>query len=244
MREFVKVASVLVLLAAVVTAAIAWIDNRPNQTTWALRIAPVALGLVALVIFLRLHFQRDLAPDYLYQHCGGFFDRGGLCFAVMLENMNGVCVLHIYFQNRFERPCIGRIALRPAKEFFGRPNMDTIAFEARCDGGAFGVHRIAVGIPQKLQNRKVRFEVGASVEYPSGHGRRLRFRDGIALRANSEFKNTFVRSVTVAGALGGAIVLSKPATVTVAVPPDVAEEIPEEIQGVTTILWRPGDAPI
>jgi hypothetical protein len=244
MRETVKVVCVLFVIAAIMTSALAWADDRPNQTTWVLRLAPIAVAIFALIVFLRLHFQRDLAPDYLRSHCGTFFDRTGLCFAPLLEDMNGVCVLHTYFQNRYERPCVGRIALRPAKELFRRPNMDTIAFEVNCDGGAFGLHRMAIGIPPKLQGRWVKFEVGASAQYPEGRGHMLRFRDGISLRADTQFKDAYSRSVTIAGAFGGAIVLSRPASVKVKVPENVAEHVPAEIEPHIAILWRPGDEPL
>jgi hypothetical protein len=244
MREFVKVASVLVVSAAILTIAIAWADDRPNQLTWILRFAPVFVVLAALAVFLRLHFQRDLVPDYLYATCGKYFDRDGFCFATALENMDGVCVLHTYFQNRYDRPCVGKIALRPAKEFFVRPDMDTIAIYAQCDGGAFGVHRIAVGIPRQMQGRKVKLEVGASVTYPDGRGKMLRFREGHVLRADTDFHNSFARSMTIAGALSGAIVLTKPAATKLQIPPNVSEQIPDDIEPHTAILWRPGDEPI
>jgi hypothetical protein len=244
MREFVKGACVLVILASLLTLALAWVDDRPNQTTHFLRFAPILLALIAFVVFLRLHYQRDLAPDYLTQYCGTFFDRGGLCFAPILSDMDGVCVLCTYFQNRFDRPCTGRIALRPAKGFLGRPNMDVIAFEVACDGGAFGVHRMAVGVPTAIQGRKVKFEVGASVDFPQGRGSMLRFRDGIVLRSDAVFRDQFTRSVTIAGALGGAIVISRPAGIEVQVPMNVPASIPGDIEAHVSILWRPGDIPL
>jgi hypothetical protein len=95
-----------------------------------------------------------------------------------------------------------------------------------------------------MQGKKQSFEVGASVTYPSGKGHRVRFGDGLVIRANSNFGNAFGTALTVAGAMTGQIVLSQPATVTLVLPTGVAEQVhhcsPQDVQ----TIWRAGDPPL
>jgi hypothetical protein len=245
MREAVKVLCVVVFLFAVPTAVIVWTDDRPSFTVSVLKYACPVLSVLAIVIFLKLHFRRDEAHDYLREHVGAYFNRGGFCFGFRPTAVDGVCWLEAYFQNQHERPCIGRIAIRPARGFFlGRAKIDTIAVEINCEPAAFGVARIAVPIPANLQGKRQSFEVGASVDYPQGKGRRLRFRDGIVLRANANFGNAFGTALTVAGALTGQIVISTPATTTLELPAAVAEDVPDGLGPKISTLWKLGDPPL
>jgi hypothetical protein len=240
-REFLKVACVLILGAAVIIAAIAWADDRPNATTWMFRWGPIPFALAALFGFLKIHFAADLVPDFLYRECGTYFDRAGLCFVVFASEMDGVCFLNALFQNRYEGACEGTIVLRHSKGLFGRREFDTIAFRVDCDGGAFGIVGSPISVPAHLQGKTVSFEVGASAIYPSGKGRQLRFRDGIVLRADAQFNDVFSKTATIVGALGGAIIISSPAKAKLRLPINVTEYPPEEIESRQEILWRPGD---
>ena len=77
-----------------------------------------------------------------------------------------------------------------------------------------------------------------------GKRRRLRFRDGIFLRANSEFGNAFATTAFVTGALCGKIIIISPATATLDLPSDVAEEVFESGRTEVETLWRLGDPPL
>jgi len=244
MREFLKVIMVLVIMAALLAAALAWISERPDQRTLMFRFGSPIVAILALVVFLRIHFRRDEVPDYLRQMCGGYFDRGGFCFSFAAYDVDGICFLDAFFQNKYERPCVGRIALRPAKDFFGRRKIDAITYEISCEAAAFGVARVPLPLPLAVQGKRQKFEVGASVHYPEGKGRMLRFRDGAVIRTNSNFGNSFGTALQVAGAMGGTLVLTRPASATVSLPIGVAEEIPDGIEPEVKTFWRLGDPPL
>ncbi len=53
-----------------------------------------------------------------------------------------------------------------------------------------------------------------------------------------------ISTITVAGALGGTIVLSTPATATVLLPTDAAEELPGNSESSTKLIWKLGDPPV
>lgn len=238
MREFFKVSCVLVIGAAILTSACAWIADRPDQLTWILRISPIPIAILSLLLFLRLHYQRDLAPDLLYRH-GRYFDRDGFCFHLLPSAVGGKCVFHLLFQNRYEKACTARIALRPVT--FGGAHEPLVYMAVRCPGAAFGTAKVAVGVPAKLQGKKVSCDVGADVEYPDGKGKMLRFKDGIVLRRNTSFVDSFARTTSLLALMGGSILLHRPARLKCTLPNNVAKELPSAVPEPAEILWEPGD---
>jgi hypothetical protein len=242
-REFSKVVCILLIAVGSIAAAIAWIDDRPNEISWTFRIAGPLIAIVAFLGFLVVHFRRDQAPDYLYRTVGKYFDRGGLCFSFIASNVNGICFLNLFFQNRYEKPCIGKILLRPARGFLENRKMEAIQFQVECEAGAFGVTRLPLPIAEAMQGKRQAFDVGASVEYPKGRGRMLRFRDGIVIRDNTDFRNSFRETATVIAAMHGHLVHYKPAKFTMMLPTNVEESAPAELIPETEIFWTLNDPP-
>jgi hypothetical protein len=230
------------LLFAVPGALLVWIDDRPGPAVQVLRYAFPAASAAALAAFLYLGRHRDRVPDYLHQLAGTFFNRDGFCFAFQPVVIDGVCYLNTYFQNQRDAPCVGRIAVRPSKGFFlTRAAIDTVGLSVACEPAAFGLARLAIPVPAKMQGTTQSFDVGASVEYPSGKGQRLRFRDGVLIRANTKFGDSTATVIALAGALTGHIVLSSPATVKMVLPSGVAERLDHSGAAQTSTLWRLGD---
>ncbi len=241
MGESTKAVSALILIVASIATAVAWFLDRPDTTTWAFRIGSPILALASLGLILKLNARADLVHDYLREHAGSYFNRDGFCFALVPHVVDQTAYICAYFQNQYDQPSIGRIAVRPGRGFFmGRANIDAITYEIHCAPAAFGIARIAVPIPRKLQGKRQSFEVGASVEYPNGKGHRLRFHDGVFLRTNTKFGSAFGTALTIAGAAGGAIILSKPATMTMELPLEVAEDVSTSSPEIKT-LWQLDD---
>jgi hypothetical protein len=245
MGESFKAVCSILIIASMAGTAIAWLDESPSEAMKWTRIISPLVGVVALGVLLKAHFRKDIVPDYLYAFNGKYFNRGGFCFSINTSLVGGICYLEAYFQNQYDQPCMGRIALRPARGFWlTRANIDTVGFDILCDGAAFGIARIPVPLVKDVQGKKQSIEVGASVDYPQGKGRRLRFRDGIFLHTNSQFKNAFGTTLAIAGAATGKIVLVTPATATIILPFNAVEEIHREIQSEIRILWKHGDPPL
>lgn len=244
MGESTKAICALVFIVGTITAVIAWTADQPDATTWTFRIGGPTLALLALGLIFKLHFRADLAHDYLHDHAGTYFNRDGFCFAFVATDVDGIAYMESYFQNQYDQLCMGRIALRPARKFLmGRERIETIIYEIECAPAAFGMTRIAIPIPDKLQGKRQSFEVGASVHYPDGKGQRLRFRDGVLLRSNTNFKDLFGTVLAVAGAATGSIiVLSKPATARVELPIGVTENIPDNLAPEIKTLWQLGES--
>lgn len=245
MGESTKAVCAVVLIAASVAAGLGWMTDRPHTMIWGLRIGGPLVAVLALGLLLKLQFRVDLAPDYLYERSKAYFNRDGFCFAVSSTAADGVGYIEVYFQSQRDAPCLGRVALRPARGFFlTRAKIETIICEIECAPGGFGVARIPVSIPAALQGKRLAFEVGASAQYPDGKGRRIRFRDGIFLRANTRFGDAFTTGLKVATVATGGILLSHPAKVTLDLPVGVSEHVqPTSTPDIKT-LWALGDPPL
>jgi hypothetical protein len=231
------------LAGGIVVAIFSWSDNKPDAGVWTMRIISAAALIGGVAGGLFLLFRRDRAPDFLQQTCGGYFDRGGFCFAIVPTIVDNRCYLRVYFQNRFERPCRGRVALKPRSGFFSRPDIQGLTFDIECPAAGFGFYALPFPIPRQYQGTRQKFEVGASVEYPAGKGRMLRFRAAMVLRSNASFGNPFHTTLTVMGALAGSLVISRPATITWTLPSNVKEDVLENDIGHSCLLWQLGDGP-
>lgn len=239
-REFVKTMSFLLLIIAGGVAVFVWSDDRPTDLTYQLRLGTVVAGVLGIAGIAWAFLKTDKAPDYLCRIAAPYFDRGGFCFLIRCVESNGQCHLQAIVQNRHERRCRGQIAMRPEMPLLGSgPILEQIAFAIDCPPAGFGIINVPISVPTAAQGKQVTFQVGASVDYPEGRGCTLRFKEGIGIRSNSDFRNAFGTTLTVLGAMGGAIVLSSPASVTILLPNEVSENVNEEPS--TEILWELGD---
>ena len=233
------------LVVAALTAAAFWCDDQPNATIWILRLASSSVAILCSALILKLHFRADLARDYLRAIAGKYFNRDGFCLALDVVAIDGIAYLTVLYQNQYDCPCRGHIAVRPARGFWmTRSEIQTIGMEIDCDAAGFGVARSPLPLLREVQGKRQSFQVGASVEYAPGSRRRVRFRDGVSLRANSDFGNAFATTAFVAGAPCGKIIIISPATTTLALPSGVAEEVFQDDRVEVKTLWRLGDPPL
>lgn len=240
MRESIKTILVLIIIVcSIVIASMLFLPQGPGpaRDRWFILSAAAIIGGPALVLFLRMHFTRDLVPNYLSQHAREFFDRDGLCFAPTIEQSQGLCYLTVYFKSRYERPSQAHIRIRPRKGLLGRAKIDPVEVHIPCGPAAFGIARILWAIPAKYQGKKHEFEVGATVHYPGGKGKMVRFRDGKVIRTSAKFRNVAHTGLSIAGLLTGSFVLFSPASITIPLPFDVAEERPDDASAEIETLW-------
>jgi hypothetical protein len=245
MGESTKTICAAVFMVGAVVAAFAWFEDRPTLTTWCFRIGGSVVAVSAIATILGLHFRTDIERDYLRELAGTYFNRDGFCFAVSATSSGGIGVLEIYFQNQRDAESIGRVAIRPARGFWMmRPNLDVLLCEMQCPPAAFGVARLALSIPKNRQGKRQAFEVAAAVLYPNGRGRRIRFHDGIFLRARSRLGKAFGGALAVAGLAAGSVALFRPVTVSIVLPADVLEQLPVDSEPEISVRWQQGDPPL
>ena len=241
MGQSVKAVLQLVLLVLVFAAVLAWgVPRHPDGVVWTFRLgSPVCVALLGWVL-VRSTRRREVLPDLLAQATGGYFERDGLCFGFApARTIDGGQWLFVYFQNRYERLCEARIVLKPPSRnlWFGRWRMTTVDVTVVCDGAAFGVHRTPWPIPAKLQGRSARFDVACRTAYPSGRGKRLRYREGA--RAGVPGSDLGRAALALGGAAVGTLAISRPARWRIRLPRGSVEGVLPGATASTQILWRP-----
>ncbi|WP_422926999.1 hypothetical protein [Singulisphaera sp. PoT] len=214
-------------------------SDRPS---WGAIAGCVALVIGSFGLLLWSILRRDKAPDYLRKLPGRPFERDGLCFTNYAGPSNGRCYLDVYFQSRYDQPSKAMISLQPSKGFFlNRGDLSSMTVQVECPAAGFGVTRIPWPVGKKFQGKKQALDVGADVFYPEGRGTMVRYRGGLHVgRAGFD---TWKVIQTVAGALGGMIVYSKPARIKLRLPCDVEESVGDDLPISTVIIWKQGDAP-
>lgn len=200
------------------------------------------IGIIALVMLLKMHFRKDLLPDFLSGIEKNFFEKNGFCFALKPKVENGFCILYIYFQNRYDRESLAYIVMQPSIGFFlNKRKIDSVHVRIKCNAAAFGLQKVPLPIPQKYQGKVQSFDIGANVSYPGGRGKMQRFRDGLRV-GKAKINRMADQMLTVAGMFGGAVVTSSPASFTFSMPGGVAETLPDDMHiDETETIWQLGD---
>lgn len=225
--------------------AVTWLVDPPQGETWQYKVRWISLALIVLptVLLVWASRRKDKAPDFLRQHFGTYFERDGFCFVVRPEVKDGVCQLSVYFQNRYENSCRASVLLSPSSFFFkSNEPIQTLTFGVECEGASFGRIYAPWPVPAGSQGKVASLDVAASVQYPQGRGQLLRYRDG--LRVGAASADFWREGLVLAGALTGAIVISRPARMKFTLPTGVAAQLAEPPKSHTESLWRIGVPPL
>ena len=98
---------------------------------------------------------------------------------------------------------------------------------------------VKIAVPVQLQGKAVSFDVGATVEFPDGKGKRLRFNDGVFLRTNARHKDGVQTTLMIAGLATGRIVYFSPATTKILLPSNVLDLPQDPLDIMQEIHWIP-----
>lgn len=244
MNESIKATLALLVAACVLAGLMAWMPSMTNQVstvTWWFRIGCPALAIVVLCPLIWAQTRKDKAPDFLARVTRRYYERDGFCFAIVPQVTAGNCAIQIYFQNRYDRPCSAQILIRGRTSLFaGRPDVKEIALGVSCGPGEFGCSTIPWPVPLELQGKPVSLSVYAGVKYPDGRGTLLRYRDG--MRVGAVGTDFWREGLQIAGALGGAVVISRPARITLNLPSGVSISDSRGMTVETKTLWKLGNS--
>jgi hypothetical protein len=240
MGQSVKAILQLILIIAGITALVLWTDDsiKPTLEVTFFRIAAPAVSLLIVVVLWRNSRRKETLPDHLAKASRSYFERDGFCFAFVPIVQDGVCLMQIYFQNRYARACNARVVLQPPVKSLGirRLPIPGIDVDIDCDGGAFGVCRVPWPIGAAMQGKKVAFEIACATRFAQGRGKLLRYREGLRAGTPGSGRNV---AATAGLLLVGVVSVSRPATVTFTLPTGVAEQTPAGIEPVVEIVYRP-----
>lgn len=168
---------------------------------------------------------------------GAYYERTGLCFAIEPIVVEGVFAFRVWFQNKYDRPCQGRVLISPGRDFFLQKKVEQVLhIGVEVGPGALCCVTMPFAVPHKSQGGKTQLSVAADVEYPQGKGKMVRFRDGMtagAIRGKIDL---------VIDAIGPFVLHSyKPASLKLSLPQAVAVEVPSRAKPKVEALWQIGD---
>lgn len=233
----------VVILFGAIFGYLAWSADPATPAIWFGRLLTTGMTLLAAALLAADSFRSDLETNYLRQWRLRTFHRDGLDFGLEFSRIDDKARLQILFQNQFERPCEARISIRPFLTAGNTLPSRATRLKFRCPGGAVGRASRLLPVPQSMQGKTHLFEIGATVEYDDGPGRRLRFRNGTLIRRDVDFESGFQRALSLGSLLIGSSYWNRQ-LVALRLPQDVVEDPFEAGKTEVRILWGPGDPPL
>ncbi len=236
MNQSLKAIFQFMLIVGAVACPLVWFVVDRSEFVDTMRIVLPVLVTWSLFALIWAATRKDQAPDFLSKLSSQFFERDGFCFSVDLQVTDAVCLLCVYFQNRYELPCTAQISFLVAAS--DSSAFQNLTMNISCGPAEFGRRMSPWAIPKSLQGKIATMSLMTGVEYPEGRGSLLRFREGIRTGA---IKESSARNLLIlAMALSGHIIIEKPARLQVALPSNLEDPpVPREI--VTETIWRLGD---
>jgi hypothetical protein len=243
MNESIKATLGVIVAACALAGIISWMPGPTNEVSsvgWWFRIGCPILGVVCLAPLIWAQTRKDKAPNFLSRITPRYFERDGFCFAIGPQIVNGNCSMQIYYQNRYDQSCSAQILIRASSGLFsGRPDLSDITLGVSCGPAEFGCSTIPWAIPENLQGKVVSLSLYAGVKYPNGRGKLLRYKDG--LRVGAVGTDVWREGLQIAGAVGGALVISRPARIKFPLPAGVSTFKQETISAETKTIWKLGE---
>ncbi len=225
------------MIVGIIGSFLVFVNDRVN---WAMLAGMVSLATGSFGLLLWSILRRDKVPDFLGKIDGSAFERDGFCFKIGTRFDDGRCLMFVHFQTRHDHPSRMKLVLQSSQGFFlNRPNFASMTVEIDCPAGGYGVTTFPWPVAKKLAGKTLSIDVAGDVRYPEGKGKMIRYRGGLPV--GSAGSNPWNTALTVAGALGGMIVLTKPAKMKLKLPKDIDENIDENAPIETQILWQLGD---
>lgn len=220
---------VLGLMAAVALAVWSWFLNGTGEVSAFVGIVrPLSLALVIAIPLALLYVFKfeDKLPDHLGERVGElYFEVDGISFLPTIRRDGDRAELCVYYQNRFDSPADTIVHLRPPQDSFViRPGMTDVHFAFRAGGGDFGVLHQPIAVPAHLQGEVLDIELAASSHYQHSHGSRVRRKGGMPC---GSLHVDWAGNPLKAGVheVVGEIELLQPATLHLAMPRNVANEL-------------------
>jgi len=104
---------ILIIILGFVTLG-AWVATVGDPlVVGALRYGAPAAALFAGWVLFAAPRRQGKEPDHLGQMAAKYFERDGLCLAPVFAEVDGTCVLSVYFQNRYAGRAVARFAMLP-----------------------------------------------------------------------------------------------------------------------------------
>lgn len=221
MGESTRAVLWVIVILSTIAALILWFgyDIPDNSVVWSFRIVlPLVIAGLSFVL-IRGGSKTDLAPDFLQAFFGTYFERDGMCFWVLQGVEGNSFVLHVVYQNHYDRRANLQVKIGPPVRMvrFLPKLFDGITLNVSCVGGGVGIVTGRMDVPIKHQGKKHQLKFAAATEYPEGRGRLLRFRNGRRVtKANSRGLGS--EALQLVAALVGGVFLGGVSAISAVVP--------------------------
>ena len=147
--------------------------------------------------------------------------------------VNGeMAVMRVYYQNRYDRPCVGRFEMVVNATFTKRRKLKPVYLELNVAGGEFGVVHVPYGVLEALWGKKANYALGLKVKYPNGKGNILRNERGKRM-GKSARDYSWVLALLLLPYWWILLLLSRSANMTLTLPGGVMEQVP-----ATALPWQ------
>ena len=212
-------------------------------------IALIALLLVAFALgaiwWLSTPTAAHEAPDVLGEEFDSYFEGDGLCFNAGFAIRDGVCWVHVVYQNRYNAGCAARIYLVPMEGWSpqGLNDVPPVVADVECGGGDVGVVHIPYPIASAWQGKVMIYDVMAQTVYPGGRGELVRRNGGVLVDPPSSKSDAAEALETAAWLMVGFVRLSngRRGKLEVTLPQDVADALPAGVAVEQRLIaaWDP-----
>jgi hypothetical protein len=226
-------ALILLGIVFVFSGAMGWMVSLTGAVKGSWGLEGIKYGcsiLGALVFYWRFRMMKRVSQeglsDFLGERFKTYFEQEGLCVRPAIEVDGGMGVMRVYYQNRYDRPCVGRFEMVVNATFTKRRKLKPVYLEFNVAGGEFGVMHVPYGILQALGGKKANYALGMKVKYPKGKGNILRVQRGSRM-GKSARDYSWVLALLLLPYWGILLLLSRSANVTLTLPSGVMETVPE-----------------
>lgn len=245
LQESVKMFCLGLLVLTSFIAVFVWTDFNPDALSKQLRVFTVVSLIFSISGIVWSFVRIDKVPDYLAKIGTPYFDCSGFCFLIDIVSIDDKPKLIVIFQNRHDTECHTQVAIRSKHSLISPPaSIRSTKIKVYCPPAGFGIEVFPITIQEFPKIQYLDIEVGASVEYPNGAGRTLRFREGVAIRFDSDFRNGLAVGATVVGAIGGKYLKLCPPSIKIEIQREQTKEASLSLLNERGILWQLGDAPL
>lgn len=208
---------------------------EPFFWVWAVRVLCILCAILLSIALTRYYQKKDLVPEFLKKDFGDYFERDGFCFALRPTASEGGAVLLIAFQSRYDQLTKAHLETKLFGGFLEKDELWQKDIHFEIPPAAYGISKIKMPIPRKYQGKTARIEVGASITYPQGKGRMVRFRDGTRVGGRNLTSNLSPWLALIGVFFG--IHAGHSAYLRFTLPSNVSESV-EQVDVDTKIIWQ------
>ena len=225
-------ASIVIGLIGCVT----WLPDIPGTWHRTARWIALAMVLLPIPVLVWANKRSEKAPEFLWKLGATPFERDGFCFLIVPEKHENKPCLTIHYQNQYGGRCEATVGIGTTWTLFSKyPNIKGFSVGLKLQPGEYGFATFAVPFPPNIKGKTASLDVSASVKYPDGRGKLLRFRNGLEVgAADCSFWKEGLQAL---GAAAGSLIFTQPARMKLSVPFDGDSAVTEVTQVRSRSIW-------